>query len=115
MGSELIEDAIVAIAAEVDSESTRGTARRQQQQLEFPGFDLEDEYALDGGRRIAKRYAQLQHAETWLRIDDENLDNVTKANARKHKEIDDLRPFWGPGITKREAVEAFSNASPGAA
>lgn len=75
-------------------------------------FDMEGEYKLGEGRRIAKRLAQYNHAQDALKLDDANVKNVLEANKWKHEEMERLRPFWLPGMTKQEAVGAYREANP---
>jgi hypothetical protein len=69
------------------------------------------EYRLDGGRRIARRYARLEHMEEAIRyaeasgVPDEEV-------ARMKRELELLRPYWGPGVTKEEAIRAYYDANP---
>lgn len=79
-------------------------------QLEL--FPLQGDYALDEDRRVAKRYARAEHMEAVLRIDDQNRDRVLEANQRKHREYTALLPYWGPGVSKEQAVNAYRAAHP---
>jgi hypothetical protein len=81
----------------------REIAATEQQTLLF---DLGGVYRLEG-RRIAKRFAQLQHAEEALAIDTANMKSIARANQHKREELERLRPYWGGGRTKAEAVTAY--------
>jgi hypothetical protein len=73
---------------------------------------LRGEYKLDDDRRIAKRYAHLRHAEEALKYHLEmgEADPPSYAGAYAQKlrqDIELLRPYWLPGVTKEQAVAAY--------
>jgi hypothetical protein len=92
-------------------------ARRREE----PEFNLEGCYALDAERRIGRRYARLEHIEEALGYDLLCLEapngaskrkrrELEQAIARKREELEKLRPYWGPGVTKEEAIGAYEAA-----
>ena len=83
----------------------RAAAGDDDDQMTF--FDVGGVYRFGDLRRIAKRSATLDHALESLSIDEANFAAVARANERKRKEIDLLRPYWTEGVTKEEAVEAY--------
>ena len=101
-------DGLVAYVAErVDKDATR---ERHEETPSFPGiqWELEGEYRLGEGRRVAKELARIEHVETVIAQDERNLAAVMRASARKHEELSMLRPYWSrPGVTKRQAVDAY--------
>jgi hypothetical protein len=104
-------------------------------------WDLEGDYRLDAEWRIARRLATLQKAEQSLAYDRHNapprvptLDELAgdadpdwvewvaqtvDAEAttsplsldERAAEIDRLRPYWGDGVTKEQAVAAYEAAN----
>ena len=103
--SDLAYDAFVTnVAQDIDRESSHDRGRSDPS---FPEFDLEGEYKLGDTRRIAKRLARIEHADMAMAIDDQNVAAVLIANARKKEELSKLRPYWGAGISKQQAVEAY--------
>jgi hypothetical protein len=101
-------EALVA-AEKVDDERV-GESRRQNAQGLFPDFDLDDDYALGGGKRVAKRAANEEHMRMALAIDDENRRRVDAANDEKHAEFERLRVIFqrNPGISKEVAVAIYN-------
>lgn len=97
------------VAEQVDKEATHRDAEQFRQGLLF---DMDGVYALGKGRRIAKRFAHIDHAQEALGLDDVNLNNVVLANKWKHEELKRLQPFWKDGMTKQEAVAAYNEANP---
>jgi hypothetical protein len=94
------------IAERVDDESTR--ERSPDESLLFEGWDLDGEYRLGEGRRVAKRKARLEHMEKMIALDEQNTAAVLKASQRKHEELARLRPYLSGGDrTKEEAIEVF--------
>ena len=80
-------------ADEVDRESL---AETPDDQLDPSGFDMEGEYRLGDGRRVAKRMATRDHAKESLRLDDERLraladhHNARRLAAGRPEEMIDL-------------------------
>lgn len=94
-------------ADRVDKESTQPVAANQPDL-----FDMGGDYKLGDGGRVGKSYATLDHMEAAMLIDDENLRNVQAVNARKHEELDRLRPYFAtPQTRKADAVEAYRQAN----
>jgi hypothetical protein len=85
--------------------------RSDSRQPTFPGFDLDGEYHVNGGR-ISKPRSQLQHFQAAIAQDQANLANVLEANARKAREFAMLLPYWRAGMTKMEVVQAYLAANP---
>jgi hypothetical protein len=105
-------DGLVQYVAEaIDREATKGGMDGQP---DLPGceWDLDGEYRLGGGRRVAKELARLDQAEEMLAQVEANLAAVTQASARKQAEMAKLRPFWLAAMTKGEAVAAYRAANP---
>ena len=98
------------VAQEIDEEATK-----DRNESLLPGFDLDGEYRCGDNVRVAKRLARLDHALMAMKLDDANLVAVMAANMRKHEELARLQPYWGPGMTKEEAVRACGEAGAGAA
>jgi hypothetical protein len=99
-------EGLVSYAGEtVDKDATR---EREKAETILPGFDLEGEYKMGDGKRIAKEHARLEHMEAALRLDDANLVAVQEANQRKHDELECLRPYLLPGVAKWQAVERYN-------
>jgi hypothetical protein len=63
-------------------------------------FDLEGEYKLDTSRRIAKKVARIEHAREALEFDPALVLDLPQ-------ELELLKPFWEPGVTKEEAVALY--------
>lgn len=93
------------IARAVDDSAI--SERADQPSLPGVQWDMEGEYRLGGGRRVAKERALIEHMDEVLANDSNNLAAVLRANARKHEEAARLRPYWVRGMTKREAVTAY--------
>jgi hypothetical protein len=97
-------------AEEVDRED--GLAARPA----AAGFSLEGTYAIGHDRRVGVRRAGLRHAEEAARYygatggpyGQWREDDVRALRG----EIVALRPFWGPGVTKEQAVAAYGRANP---
>ena len=110
LANELYQDAVDAIAHRVDRESITPRKDAEQQRALF---DLDGEYALGGGGRMAKALAQFHHAQASLMLDDQNLVSVQQANIKKRDELLRLQPYWAvPGVTKRQATEAWAEDNP---
>src|SRR5262245_59625809 len=79
-------------------------------------FDLEGEYALDEDRRIARRKARLEHQQEAIAFAEKQpaftrFSRSPAYLARLREEMELLRPFWGAGVAKAEAVKAYLAAS----
>lgn len=94
------------VADQVDKDATR-EATPEQLVFEGEGWDLGGEYRLSSGRRVAKRLALLEHMEEMIANDEQNVAVVLAASSRKHQELARLRPYFGPGVTKEDAVAAY--------
>ncbi len=105
------EGFIDSIATKVDNEALRECENESHSFLPGMEFDLDGEYKLGDGRRIAKADARRGHMEAALHEDDLNLERVTNANKRKHTELEELEPYFGPGVRKSEAVQAYRAAN----
>jgi hypothetical protein len=97
---------IDGVAEQLDRDST-GHGRKDDEQPDLPGWDLDGEYRLGDGKRIAKKHARLEHIEAALALSDHNLVAVQRANLRDREELIRLRPYLGPGVTKQQAIEAY--------
>lgn len=80
----------------------------------FPGWDLDGDYKLGNGRRVAKRLARLRDIDELVEaIEAETIEalkkaqEAIKANSAMYKEVSKLRPYLGRGLTKQEAIEAY--------
>jgi len=79
-------------------------------------FDLHGVFALDAERRIARRRARIEHQEEAIAYAERHPEE--ESSHRKdwlmllRDEIVLLRPYWGAGITKEEAVRAWHVANP---
>jgi hypothetical protein len=93
------------IAREVDEECTRSCF--DEPSGPYPEFDLEGAYKLDAERRVGKRKALLQHMEQALAYKFSGFGEPNAAIALMREELEKLRPYWGPGVTKEEAVRAY--------
>jgi hypothetical protein len=91
---------------------------------EAGGFDLKGSYRLDEDARIDKEFARLEDIEKALLYDrrrlavlmathGRQLAALTEAQDHKAKELERLRPYWLPGMTKKQAVAAYLEANPG--
>jgi hypothetical protein len=83
-------------------------------------FNLGGDYALDRQRRIARRAAKLEHAEealAYIQTPDGASwwgDDWEAAAGYMREELDQLRPYWGDGRTKAQAVAAYRADHPAA-
>ena len=102
---EFFEETVNYIIEQVDKSFVYGGG--METQLTLPGWDLEGVYRLGETRRIAKHLARLEHAEEMIANDERNFAAVADASRRKHEELTRLRPYWGNGATKAEAVAAY--------
>jgi hypothetical protein len=105
------DDFVNHIAEQVDKEATNDDFGDGQPC--FPGWDVEGETRLGDGKRVPKRKTLINHADEMLAIAARNLASVSLAYARKHGEVERLRPYWPPGVTKEAAIAACQRANPG--
>jgi hypothetical protein len=98
-------DGMVRAAWEAVEDANR--RRDQEEVIQRVLFRMEGSYALGDNRRIAKRYAHLDHYQQHLAIHDATTQAQIEANMREHDEAERLIPYWKPGMTKEEAVEAY--------
>jgi hypothetical protein len=70
-------------------------------------FDLRGSYMLDEDRRVGRVSCRLGHAEEALAYLTLAREWPPLALRRLRAEIEALRPHWGPGVTKEQAVAAF--------
>jgi hypothetical protein len=94
--ADLADGSLMALvdetADEVDRESLADTP---DDQLDPDGVDMEGEYRLGDGRRVAKRMATRDHMQEALRLDDDRLRDLQRAMLRKWQgllAIGDLDP-----------------------
>ena len=105
------EGFVANIADSVDAAVT--SERVMEQRGLFPDFDLDGEYRLGNGRRVKKTLALIDHLDEVLANDEENIEAIMRASARKHREIAKLRPYLRqPGTTKEQAVAAYRREHP---
>ena len=100
---------IDAVVDRVDRDSLKDDGEQSSQTRLF---DLDGVYKLGDTRRIAMRYASIEHAKAALAIDDTNRERVDRANDRKHEEMDRLSPYWRADMTKQDAVAAYLEDNP---
>jgi hypothetical protein len=103
----------------------------------FARWEVEGMYRLDADRRVPRYTATLQDAEASLAYDRDHAPPALTFRDRqaggitdelevealtsrltpdeRADEIEKLRPFWGPGVTKAEAVLAYAAAHRSAA
>src|SRR5262249_28114777 len=91
---EAYEGFVDHIAEQVDKSATR--ERSNDQPLLSPDWDLDGEYRLGSGRRVAKPLAHLEHMEEMMANDERNTAAVMQASARKREELARLRPYFLP-------------------
>jgi hypothetical protein len=75
-------------------------------------FDLNGTYALDENQQIDKQFARIEHQENAIAFAEEQPAGTRFSYpehylALLHEELELLRPYWGPGVTKQQAVEAY--------
>jgi hypothetical protein len=104
LSRKLYDDAIDGIVEAVDNEDRRQV---REDQPTLPCFNLDGVYKTGEGTRIARKYAMRQHAEQALLLSDQNLMHVQTANMAQRDELIRLTPYWGPGVPKYKAVEAY--------
>jgi hypothetical protein len=77
-------------------------------------FDLEGAYKLDADRRVARKYARVEHMREAIayRLECAGADDAWLQEMRA--ELHFLAPFWGPGAPKEQAVLYFVAAVRGA-
>jgi hypothetical protein len=85
----------------------RPEARRQL-------FDLEGEYKLDADRRVARKYARVEHMREAIAYRRECAGADDAWLQEMCAELHFLAPFWGPGVVKAQAVMCFIAAVRGA-
>lgn len=94
-----------SISEKVDREE--GSLGRDTNQRSL--FDMDGEYRLGDTRRIAKRLAHIEHADAAMAIKQRNAAAVMESLARDLEELGRLRPYWGPGVTKEQAIAAYKS------
>jgi hypothetical protein len=87
--------------------STQTEKRRQL-------FDLEGEYKLDADRRVARKYARVEHMREAIAYRRECAGEDDAWLQEMRAELHFLAPFWGPGVMKAQAVMYFIAAVRGA-
>jgi hypothetical protein len=75
-------------------------------------FDLIGTYALDENQRIDRQFARIEHQEEAIAFAEEQPAETQFSYpeyylALLREEVELLRPYWGPGVTKQQAVEAY--------
>jgi hypothetical protein len=80
-------------------------------------FVLEGEYHLDQDRCIATAIARLEHLEESIAYYRRERQDLIEAQFEKEgelywmtEELERLRPYWLPGMTKKEAVAHYLEA-----
>jgi hypothetical protein len=74
------------------------------------GFHLNGDYRLDTNRRVPRRLAHIEDAAEWLAdyTHDVSCGQLEPGElADERAEVEALRPYWGPGVTKEQAVAAY--------
>jgi hypothetical protein len=74
-------------------------------------FDVAGAYRLDDEERIGKQFAELEHVEQALAYERRNLTAMKAYLDRTAEELERLRPHWRPGMTKKDAIAAYVQAS----
>jgi hypothetical protein len=74
-------------------------------------FDLEGVYRLSDEERIAKWSAELDHVVQALAYERRHLVSLKAYLDRTAEELERLAPHWRPGMTKKDAVAAYVQAS----
>jgi hypothetical protein len=87
-----------------------GDERATEENHSAPESDPDRECEADAGRRVAKRLATIEQADEAMLLSDRSLVAAMKANMRMREELIRLRPFWGQGVTKEEAVRRYTAA-----
>lgn len=108
LAATALEGLAFGVAEAVDREAVRSEPHAQTTL-----WDLSGDYALGDGRRFPRAGAFVEHMEESLRIDGLNLERLQQASTRKHQEYERLLPYWGPGVSKQQAVAAYLLANPG--
>lgn len=111
IADEVYDQAIDGVCDTVDKEQTQNPPEETYLSL-YEGWDIKGEYRDGDGGRVAKRLATIDDAEQALALDEQNLAAIMEASAKKHREIVMLRPYWGPGRTKKDAIDAYREEHP---
>jgi hypothetical protein len=67
-------------------------------------------YKLDTDRRMPRKYARIEHAEEALAYAESTGAASPGWLVAQRRVIEALRPYWGPGVTKEQALKAYCAA-----
>lgn len=107
LAATALDGLVAKVVQEIDKASI---SHVNNAQLEL--FDLDGTYAPEDNFRIAKRLARADHMQNVIQRKRLNIERAANALHRDEEELQTLMPYWGPGVTKEEAVEAYREANP---
>lgn len=109
LGASALEGLVQAAVKQVDKEAIDERPCHHQGEL---FVNLQGDYAIDAGRRIGRRHARIEHMEAAMRLHDANLAAQQAANDAIHQEYQLLLPYYGPGVPKEQAYQAYLEQNP---